>query len=171
MWAKVMKKLHEGKEWVEIGSTSGMKAYTICIDSGGHATGACSADPRGNRVQTVYAFSEDKPTKSCDKHITVDWCSVGNGAANEYCKLAGASIVSKGMVKYTQKEYDKIKKAGNVTGFDESLVYLMNGEKGAPMITCKVHNAASIIPTTPPADPGTPEGGAGTDTPAAPETP
>ena len=167
MWAKVMKKLHEGKEWKEIGSTSGMKAYTICIDSGGYATDACSADGRGNRVQTVYAFSEDKPGKSCDKHILVDWCSAGDGAANEYCKLSGAAIGKKGLVKYTQKEYDTIKKAGNVTGFDESLVYLMNGDKGAPMQTCKVHTAASIVPTEPPVTdtPSTPEGGAGAETP------
>ena len=169
MWAKVMKKLHEGKDWKEIGSTSGMKAYTICIDSGGTATDACSADPRGNRVQTVYAFSEDKPTKTCDKHIVVDWCTVGDGAANEYCKLSGAAIGKKGLVKYTQKEYDNIKKAGNVTGFDESVVYLMNGDKGAPMKTCTAHTAASILP--PPTEPSTPEGGAGTDTPATPETP
>ena len=170
MWAKVMKKLHEGKDWKEIGSTSGMKGYTICIDSGGIATDACSADGRGNRVQTVYAFSEDKPTKTCDKHIVVDWCTVGDGAANEYCKLSGATIGKKGLVKYTQKEYDNIKKAGNVTGFDESIVYLMNGEKGAPMQTCKLHTAASIVPTTPP-EPVTPEGGAGTQTPAPPVTP
>ena len=167
MWTKVMKKLHEGKEWREVSSTSGMKAYTICIDSGGIATDACSADPRNNRVQTVYAFSEDKPTKSCSLHTVVDWCTAGNGAANEYCKLSGAEITKKGLVKYTQKEYDNIKKAGNVTGFDESIVYLMNGEKGAPMQTCKIHNAASIVPITPPADPG-----AATPTPPAdPATP
>ena len=167
MWAKVMKKLHEGKEWKEIGSTSGMKSYTICIDSGGHATDACSADGRGNRVQTVYAFSEDKPTKTCDKHIVVDWCSAGEGGANEYCKLAGATITKKGLVMYTQKEFDEIKKAGNVTGFDESIVYLMNGDKGAPMHTCKLHTAASIVPTTP-VEPEVPEAGAGE---AAPVTP
>ena len=169
MWAKVMKKLHEGKDWKEIGSTSGMKAYTICIDSGGTATDACSADPRGNRVQTVYAYSEDKPTKTCDKHIVVDWCTVGDGAANEYCKLSGATIGKKGLVKYTQKEYDNIKKAGNVTGFDESVVYLMNGDKGAPMKTCTAHTAASILP--PPTEPSAPETGAGTENPATPETP
>ena len=167
MWAKVMKKLHEGKEWKEIGSTSGMKGYTICIDTGGIATDACSADGRGNRVQTVYAFSEDKPTKSCDKHIIVDWCSAGEGGANEYCKLAGATITKKGLVKYTQKEYDNIKKAGNVTGFDESIVYLVDGDKGAPMHTCKLHTAASIVPTTP-VEPEVPEAGAGE---AAPVTP
>ncbi|MBQ8354765.1 MAG: transglycosylase domain-containing protein [Oscillospiraceae bacterium] len=169
MWAKVMKKLHEGKEWKEVSTTSGMKSYTVCIDSGGIATDACSADPRGNRVQTVYAYSEDRPTKTCDKHIVVDWCTVGEGAANEYCKLSGAAIGKKGLVKYTQKEYDTIKKAGNVTGFDETIVYLMNGDKGAPMKTCTVHTAASILP--PPTEPSTPEGGAGTDAPATPETP
>ena len=95
--------------------------------------------------------------------------TVGDGAANEYCKLSGAAIGKKGLVKYTQKEYDNIKKAGNVTGFDESVVYLMNGDKGAPMKTCTLHTAASILP--PPTEPGTPEGGAGTDSPATPETP
>ena len=169
MWAKVMKKLHEGKEWKEVSTTSGMKSYTVCIDSGGIATDACSADGRANRVQTVYAYSEDKPTKECDKHIVVDWCTAGEGAATEYCKLSGAAIGKKGLVKYTQKEYDEIKKAGNVTGFDESVVYLMNGDKGAPMQTCKTHTAASVIPA--PTEPSTPEGGATTETPANPETP
>ena len=168
MWAKVMKKLHEGKEWKDISDTSGMKSYSVCIDTGGLATSACSADPRGDRVQSVKAYNEDRPTKSCGKHITVDWCSVGDGAANEYCKLAGATITKRGLVKYTRKEYDEIRKAGNVKGFDESIVYLMNGDKGAPMKTCKVHSASSIIPTTP-AIPSTPEGSAGT--PATPETP
>ena len=168
MWAKVMKKLHEGKEWKDIGKTGDMKLYTVCIDSGGTATDACSADGRGDRVQSVYAYSEDKPTKKCDLHITVDWCTAGDGAATEYCKLAGASIGKKGLVKYTQKEYDRIVKAGNVKGFDESVVYLMDGDKGAPMKTCKLHTAASIVPTTP-TEPGTSDGSA--ETPANPETP
>ncbi len=167
MWAKVMKKLHSGKEWKDITNTSGMGSYTVCVDSGGTATAACSADPRGDRVQTVRAYSEDKPTKTCDAHISVDWCSTGDGAATEYCRLAGASIVSRGLVKYTQAELDNILKAGTVKGFDESLVYLMNGTTGAPVKTCTVHTAASIIPSTP-AEPSTPEGGAGTETPATP---
>jgi len=157
MWAKVMKKLHEGKDWKEIGSTSGMKSYSICIDSGGYATDACSADGRGDRVQSVYAFSEDKPKSSCDKHILVDWCSSGDGAATEYCKLSGAEIGKKGLVKYTQKEYDQIKKAGNVRGFDESVVYLMNGDKGEPMKKCTVHTASSAVPTPPSDDTGAAE--------------
>ena len=80
---------------------------------------------------------------------------------------AGASITTRGLVKYTKAEVENIIKAGNVRGFDESLVYLMNGDKGAPMHTCKLHTAASIVPTTPPA-PVLPEAGAGE---AAPETP
>ena len=165
MWAKVMKKLHEGKEWKDISNTSGMKSYSICIDSGGFATDACTIDGRANRVQSVKAYNEDKPKKTCDKHIAVDWCTTGEGAANAYCKLAGAEVVKKGLVKYTQKEYDEIKKAGNVKGFDESVVYLMDGEKGAPMKTCKAHSAASIIPIAPPTEPtpSTPEGGAGAE--------
>ena len=113
----------------------------------------------------------DRPKKACDKHITVEWCSVGDGAANEYCKLSGASIVSKGLVKYTRAELDEIKKAGNVTGFSDSIVYLVDGDKGAPMKTCTVHTAASILPPTPPENPENPEGGTGADTPAPPANP
>ena len=91
------------------------------------------------------------------------------GMSAKLLKMDEAEMGKKGLVKYTQKEYDNIKKAGNVTGFDESVVYLMNGDKGAPMKTCTVHTAASILP--PPTEPSTPEGGAGTDTPATPETP
>ena len=170
MWAKVMKKLHEGKEWREVSNTSGMKSYSVCIDSGGTATAACSADPRGNRVQSVKAYSEDKPTKACDKHITVDWCSTGNGAATEYCRLAGASITTRGLVKYTKAEVENIIKAGNVRGFDESLVYLMNGDKGAPMRTCTVHTAASILPPAP-SEPSGPVGGGDTGADAGEQAP
>ena len=161
MWAKVMKKLHEGKEWRDVSNTSGMKSYSICIDSGGLATAACSADPRGDRVQSVKAYNEDRPTKECDLHTVVDWCSSGDGVATEYCRLAGAPIVKKALIKYTKEEVDKIKQAGNVKGFDESIVYLINGDKGAPMKTCTVHTAASILPPAP-SEPSTPEGGAGT---------
>ena len=161
MWAKVMKKLHEGKEWRDVSNTSGMKSYSICIDSGGLATDACSADPRGDRVQSVKAYNEDRPTKSCDLHIVVDWCGSGDGVATEYCRLSGAPIVKKALIKYTKEEVDKIKQAGNVKGFDESIVYLISGDKGAPMKTCTVHTAASILPPAP-SEPSTPEGGAGT---------
>ena len=160
MWTKVMKKLHEGKEWKEVSSTSGMKSYTVCIDSGGFATDACSADGRANRVQTVKAFSEDKPKEECKLHILVDWCSEGDGAATEYCKLSGCTITQRGLVKYTQKDFDNIKKAGNVTGFDESLVYLMKGEEGEPMKKCTKHTAATVIPT--PTEPAPEGGSAGT---------
>ena len=163
MWAKVMKKLHEGKEWKSIYNDN-MSSYSVCIDSGGYATDACSADARGDRVQSVKAYKEDAPTKSCDLHITVDWCEAGNGAATEYCKLSGATITKRGLVKYTQKQYENIIKAGNVTDFDESIVYLLNGDKGAPMKTCSVHTAASIVPTTP-AEPDAGDSGAA-ETPA-----
>ena len=67
----------------------------------------------------------------------------------------------KDIFKYTKEEVDKIKQAGNVKGFDESIVYLINGDKGAPMKTCTVHTAASILPPAP-SEPSTPAGGAGT---------
>ncbi len=164
MWAKVMNKLHEGKDWKDVSNTSGMKTYSICIDSGKSATAACSADGRGDRVQSVKAYSDDAPKGSCDMHISVDWCTVGDGGATEYCKLSGATVTQKGLVKYTQKEVDNIKRAGNVRGFDESVVYLMNGDKGAPMKMCTVHTAGSILPP----EPSAPAEGGTTGTPATP---
>ena len=165
MWTKVMKKLHEGKAWKEL-SVSGMKEYTVCIDSGGIATDACKADPRGDRVQTVKAFAEDKPKTECTLHIMVDWCVEGEGAASEYCKLSGCTIEQRGMVKYTQKKVDEIKKAGSgVQKFDESLVYLLkkeNSDEGEPMKKCTKHTAASVIPT--PTQPAPEEGGGETTT-------
>ncbi len=164
MWAKVMNKLHEGKDWKDVSNTSGMKTYSICVDSGKSATAACSADGRGDRVQSVKAYSDDAPKGSCDMHISVDWCTVGDGGATEYCKLSGATVTQKGLVKYTQKEVDNIKRAGNVRGFDESVVYLMNGDKGAPMKMCTVHTAGSILPP----EPSAPAEGGTTGTPATP---
>ncbi len=162
MWTQVMKKLHEGKEWKEVTNNSGMKNYTICIDSGGYASDACSADVRGDRVQTVKAYPEDKPKSNCDMHIMVDWCEAGGGAATDYCRLSGATITKKGLIKYTQKEVDTIKKAGNVSGFDDTLVYLMSGSQGVPMKTCTVHTATTVIP-----DPNMPNlGGNAGETPA-----
>ena len=160
MWTKVMKKLHADKEWKELPTTSGMKEYTVCIDSGGTATDACKADLRANRIQTVKAFSEHKPEGECTRHILVDWCVEGECAATEYCKLSGCTIEQKGLIKYTQKEVDAIKKAGSgVKDFDESMVYLLkkeNSDEGEPMKTCTKHTAATVIPT--PSEPA-PEGG------------
>ena len=177
MWSKVMKLLHEDVEYEYCGDLSGMGSYSICADSGKLATAACSADPRSDRVQTVRCYSSDAPGSYCTAHTTVDWCVEGDGAANEYCRMANAEIVSHGLVKFTKDKLSQISAAGSVTGFDDSLIYLVDSSGNAvngfygldgdinkgvksPYKVCSVHNAETVKPTEPetePTEPGTPE--------------
>ena len=166
LWEKVMSRLHEGVEYKNLYDTSEMQWVNICLDSGGYATDACEADPRGSRVQSVLVYPEDAPNYSCSKHILVDYCDSGNGVANEYCKqVKGVSIRKVGLVKYTQSEIDKIKAAYSVPDFTDDLVYLVDGNGNpqwfygingginqgvqAPYKVCTAHTKESIKPPKP----------------------
>ena len=166
LWKKVMAPLHEGKQNVSLYDTNGMGAITVCLDSGLLATDACKKDVRSAdvaRTASARAYKEDRPTKYCDKHVEVEYCTTGNGVATEYCKLfasAGAAeIKEKALVKFTQQEVDNIKKArksGLQEAYaDENAVYLVdkkgndvsfhgfngnaNKNVNAPYIVCPVH--------------------------------
>ena len=97
LWNKVMTPLHKDKSWKNLYSTDKLREVTVCLDSGMLATDACTADVRSvSRVETVSVYSEDMPTKTCDQHVLVDYCTTGKGVANEYCKqlaAAGAGVV------------------------------------------------------------------------------
>ncbi len=138
LFNKVMTPLHKGlakaplyddKEFVEI---------TVCLDSGKIATDACRTDVRAgtfSRVAKSIVYKDDMPTATCDKHVYVDYCSGGNGAANQYCRsFAGVgqtSIVRRSLVKMTQKQIDDIV-AASLCGLNEAFmrddyVYLVDG--------------------------------------------
>ncbi len=86
LWNKVMTPLHKGKTAVCLYNTNKMTSVSICLDSGKLATDACKNDLRSvSRVQTVLVYKEDRPTAVCDAHVEMDFCSTGNGVANEYC--------------------------------------------------------------------------------------
>ncbi len=182
LWGKVMKLLHEDVEYRNVADVSGMSSYSVCVDSGKNATDACRADTRDNRVQSIRCYSDDAPRGSCDLHITVDWCTEGDGAANEFCHLAGANIAPHALVKYTQAKLDEIERAGRVDDFADNTIYLVdksgnpvnsfhgldgdiNAGINAPYKVCTVHTAATVLPPetepsvpapTDPVNPGTP---------------
>ena len=137
LWKKVMTPLHEGKDSVKLYNENKMTKVAICLDSGKLATDACKNDVRSvSRVQEVMVYKEDRPTETCDKHVTVDYCITGDGVANEYCKHlanAGASVQlgSHSLLKMTQDEFLEILKAKNY-GLDsqyvrDDYVYLVDG--------------------------------------------
>ncbi len=94
IWDEVMTRLH--KDLVDESKKTGIPleqfelptsivSIQYCRDSGLVATSACSLDPRGNRIETGYYTTDNMPTRFCDKHISVKYCTSGQGIASEYC--------------------------------------------------------------------------------------
>ena len=186
LWKNVMQPLHKGLKNVALYSESKMKAVSICLDSGKLATDACAADVRGSRVETVRVYPEDVPTGNCTKHIMLDYCTAGDGVANEYCaNAANAGVVKKALLKLTQKEINEILAAKdyalNSMFLQNNYVYLVD-DKGAdgsfkgfsgginagisaPYKVCTVHDHTSgvVLPEEDPtvSEPTVPESSAG----------
>ena len=167
MWKKVMEPLHQGYSWKDLYTSSGMSYVTVCLDSGLLATDACKNDVRTKdlpRTDTAYAYWEDAPHEYCDKHVELEYCTVGKGVASEYCKHfaevdENVKLEMRGLAKMTQEEIDEIMKAKryglNENFFRDDYIYLVtkNGEdagfKGlnnninkeviAPYLVCPVH--------------------------------
>ena len=140
-----------------------MRSYSVCLDSGLRAGNGCT------NTDSALAYSTDmKALGYCDKHESVSYCSTGNGVANEYCGLMGASTVSKSLVKLDKDEVKAIKdalKCGLSGGYpDETLVYYTDGDwhgysgnlqpgVKAHCLTCTVHNAESYAASQVPEPP------------------
>jgi len=168
LWKKVMQPLHSGKSRVSLYSTSGMRGYSVCLDSGELATAACEKDVRyyllgRNRVNSAYAYSGDGPSSSCDRHIMVEFCSTGGGVATDYCRkfadVETVKIDGRSLLKMTPSDVEQIKRAysvGLASDFrDDRYVYYVsedgsplnwhgfsgNANSGidAPYVTCPVH--------------------------------
>ena len=169
LWYAVMEPLHRNVSYKEVYDDSEMVWVTVCKDSGGIATEACKLDPRGNRTQSVLVYRSDYPSKSCDKHVQVDYCVSGDGVPNEYCKqVEGLTFGKVGLLKVTEKELEEIKRAATVKDLTDNLIYLVdsngtdkwfyglngniNKDVKAPYKVCTVHTAESVKPpeTEPP---------------------
>lgn len=138
LWKKVMEPLHEGLDNIRLYDTRVMTTVSVCLDSGKLATDACNADIRGGRVESVRVYPEDIPGGKCNKHVEVDYCTTGNGVANEYClKLAGADaekyvVEKKSLCKLTKSEMDSILRAKSYglskEYYLDDYVYLVDGD-------------------------------------------
>ncbi len=168
LWRYVMEPLHEGLENIRMYDTSKMNYVSVCLDSGKVATDACKNDIRGSRVETVLVYPEDYPGGRCDKHTTMELCTVGKGVATEYCTLfAGVDenvkMEKKALLKINQDDYNELVKAKNYGLHAEytmdNYVYMVtkDGKDAAfhgfggdvnlntsiPYVVCSVHTKAA----------------------------
>ena len=173
LFKKVMGPIHQGKTDILLYSQKKMQPVTICLSSGKIATAACGNDvrlvnplnPEDFIVTSKTAvYAEDMPTETCDKHISLDYCS-GGGVATQACVNAAQSdksvkITKRSLVKMTQKEIDEIMKAApyrlltdytrndyvyyvNADGSDGHFRGMKNNLRqsiSAPYMVCPKHN-------------------------------
>ena len=134
LFRKVLTPLHENLDKAELYDESLMVRVAICKDSGLLATEGCSCDNRGSRVVYADVYEDDVPTRSCDQHVAVDYCTVCGAPANEYCyKFAAVgqtTITTTYLCKLTQAEVDEIVKACsyglNKSYLTNSYIYLVD---------------------------------------------
>ncbi len=167
LWRRVLTPLHEGLSRKSLTDYNGMITVNVCLDSGMLATDACKNDVRGSeltRVAEAKVYKEDAPKLTCDKHVSVDYCTTGKGVANEFCKLFAekdpeVKIEKKSLVKMTAEEVQELYKATKTGLYEiyaqENMIYQVTkkGEddvfKGidgkldqkikAPYFVCPVH--------------------------------
>ena len=138
LWKKVMDPIHKGLARQGLYDGGSFRTVTVCLDSGKLATDACRADARGiARTDSAPCYSGDAPTKTCDKHVMVEYCVTGGGVTTEYCALFGdAEIEARSLVRLTEAEVREIQDAISVglssEFYDDSYVYLVDSE-GDPL--------------------------------------
>ena len=172
LFRKVLKPLHDGLPKQELYSTNSFRGYSVCLDTGDAASSACSRDLRSylhdlSRTASAYAYKDDGPAATCNRHVLVEYCSTGGGVANTYChkfSAAGAAeIDSRALLKMTPSEVQTIKDALNngLKGAfgDDRYVYYVSAEGGnlnwhgfngtsnlgvnAPYVICSTHTQES----------------------------
>ena len=168
LFKKVMQPLHSGKDRVSLYSTSGMRSYSVCLDSGMAPNDACSKDLRNylhgtDRVASAYSYKGDGPSGTCDQHVLVDYCTTGGGVCTEYCRkfaeVETVKIDSRALLKLTPEQVEELQAADNKglkdTYTDNRYVYYVsesgkdldwhgfdgraNKNVDAPYVVCPVH--------------------------------
>lgn len=93
-WEKVMEKVHQrhfdnvenGTETLKKFDFSKLTTASFCLDSGMAPCDSCMIDARGPRASTGYYYEgQEKPKKSCNLHVNVDWCTESQSIASPYC--------------------------------------------------------------------------------------
>ena len=172
LFRKVLKPLHNGLEKRSLYSSSNFRGYSVCLDTGEAATSACERDVRyylsgTSRTASAYAYQDDGPSGTCDRHVLVEFCSAGGGVANEYCRMFAeigqTSIDSRALLKMTPSEVQVIRDAlsaglKSAHGDDRYVYYISengsaldwhgfsgnaNSGLSAPYVICSEHTAES----------------------------
>lgn len=160
LWRKVMQPIHSGLPNRALFNGGAFRSVGICLDSGKLATDACRRDARGiERVVYVNVYPGDEPTETCDKHVLMNYCTVGGGVATDYCSMfPDGEVTSAGLVKLTPEEIQEIRDAASV-GLNDAYLnaggvyydgdggwrgfYNEYDTNGNPYIECPLHSAGS----------------------------
>lgn len=95
IWNDVMGELSAmvgGKTAFEMPSSVVKLEY--CRDSGKLLGENCTADPRGNRVESGWFLLENAPTECCDRHVLCDYDAVHGGISHGDCPAETVERVS-----------------------------------------------------------------------------
>ncbi len=101
VWNDVMTDIHE--EIIKSGNAKSFELpenvieASFCIDSGKLMTGACLADPRGDRSDSGWFIEGTQPTEFCDCHVLVDYDKEYGGIASPLC--SARNITKVGLIK------------------------------------------------------------------------
>ena len=170
LWKKVMQQIHADLPNKDFDRpTSGITRVTVCADSGKLCTAACHADVRGDRAISVEVPTGMEPKESCSLHVFRGYCTVGHGAATQYCP--SGCVVQRGFLNCHRRGY-------GVSVGDSA--YTVGGMR----YSCPVHNPFSSIPEPEdpnapldpnnpdlPVDPNDPNNPVNPDSPDTPDTP
>ena len=89
VWNEVMTDIHgeiiEGENVKSFAVPENVIKTTFCSDSGKLITGACMADPRGDRTNSGWFVVGTQPTEFCECHILVDYDVKNGGVASKLC--------------------------------------------------------------------------------------
>ena len=131
IWKAIMSRVHEGLEYKDFPTPSGITSATVCSKSGLlPIEGTCDSDPRGSMLITEYFDASTVPSDLCDHHVTLTICNDTGTLANAYCPNTTTSVYIVG--------------GGEGTADSDYLARedLLNSQ-------CTIHNAGSVAPAEP----------------------
>ena len=131
IWKAVMSRVHEGLEYKDFPTPSGITSATVCSKSGLlPIEGTCDSDPRGSMLITEYFDASTVPSDLCDHHVTLTICNDTGTLANAYCPNTTTSVYIVGGEEGTA-DSDYLARED-----------LLNSQ-------CTIHNAGSVAPPEP----------------------
>ena len=131
IWKAIMSRVHEGLEYKDFPTPSGITSATVCSKSGLlPIEGTCDSDPRGSMLITEYFDASTVPSDLCDHHVTLTICNDTGTLANAYCPNTTTSVYIVGGEEGTADS--------NYLARED----LLNSQ-------CTIHNAGSVAPTEP----------------------